>query len=505
MDGMTSDERDKKRIVSFFITSVIVLALVFSGPAGAVFVGVNIVKPAYNSSVGFINFTVWVDIENGERLPIQNLTLDISGPDDESCKFYPNGNNISGCDNVSIALISSLVNSTGQRYGYDWNNGTNYTFTYGSGFINYTSGNAELRYNVTWNLTAANVSDGNYNATLYAHAGDGVNSHIYSSNNVTNFTIDSAAPKITNVKASDITTSSATITWATANDASDSVVEYGKTTSYGSTKSNTSMVTSHSIKLTGLSANTKYHYRVKSSTDVVSNSAVSSDRTFTTSKEDDGQNGGGLGGGGGGGGAFPTSSNNVPTDNTGRLTSTTTIPTSDGGAKLTLTEGTTALDSDGSPLKSISITPMSVGGTIASFNIGPEGATFKPSITLTVNYDPEDVPEGKVVVIKMYDGTKWTSLETTVDTEASTATVKIGHFTYFALFLEESSIIHTILPPVIPITSAATPTQSPIATIITPTPTPLNWGSVIARTILLAIIGLAAYYYVSNRNGSNRL
>ncbi len=92
---------------------------------------------------------------------------------------------------------------------------------------------------------------------------------------------DTTPPVISNVQSSGITSSGATITWTT-DEASNSVVEYGLTTSYGSSTSNSSMVTSHSVPLTGLSSNTLYHYRV-TSTDAANNTATSGDFTFTTS------------------------------------------------------------------------------------------------------------------------------------------------------------------------------------------------------------------------------
>jgi chitodextrinase len=92
---------------------------------------------------------------------------------------------------------------------------------------------------------------------------------------------DTTPPTISSVTVSSITSSGATITWTT-NEASDSQVEYGLTTSYGSqTILNTSMVTLHSQSLTSLSASTIYHYRVKSK-DAAGNLATSADYTFTT-------------------------------------------------------------------------------------------------------------------------------------------------------------------------------------------------------------------------------
>jgi hypothetical protein len=91
----------------------------------------------------------------------------------------------------------------------------------------------------------------------------------------------SGPPIISLVDASAISTSEATITWTT-DEAATSQVEYGLTTSYGSTTTlDTNLVTSHSVSLSGLSAATPYHYRVKSK-DASQNEAVSDDFTFIT-------------------------------------------------------------------------------------------------------------------------------------------------------------------------------------------------------------------------------
>jgi beta-lactamase superfamily II metal-dependent hydrolase len=91
---------------------------------------------------------------------------------------------------------------------------------------------------------------------------------------------DTTPPVVSGETATTITANSAVITWNT-NEASNSVVEYGLTTTYGSTASDATNVTNHSVQLSGLSANTVYHYRVKS-TDAAGNTAVSSDHTFQT-------------------------------------------------------------------------------------------------------------------------------------------------------------------------------------------------------------------------------
>src|SRR5207247_2427977 len=80
--------------------------------------------------------------------------------------------------------------------------------------------------------------------------------------------------------------SSATISWTT-DEASDSQVEYGTSTAYGSvTLLNASFVTAHSQALSGLLASTVYHYRVKSR-DAAGNLATSADVTYTTAPPPD--------------------------------------------------------------------------------------------------------------------------------------------------------------------------------------------------------------------------
>ena len=72
-----------------------------------------------------------------------------------------------------------------------------------------------------------------------------------------------------------------TVTWTT-DEPSDSRLEYGTSSSYGSTVSNATLVTAHSLTVTGLAASTEYHFRA-GSTDACGNGpSWSSDATVTT-------------------------------------------------------------------------------------------------------------------------------------------------------------------------------------------------------------------------------
>jgi len=93
---------------------------------------------------------------------------------------------------------------------------------------------------------------------------------------------DTTAPTISDIVVSDVTDTAVKITWTT-NESSDSVVDYGKTDAYGSTKSDSASVTSHSISIDGLSANTTYNYNLKSK-DGAGNTGESGNNTFVTAK-----------------------------------------------------------------------------------------------------------------------------------------------------------------------------------------------------------------------------
>jgi len=96
-------------------------------------------------------------------------------------------------------------------------------------------------------------------------------------------TTDSGAPVISNVAVSNITATSATITWTTDEPAT-SVVHYGVSAGYGADASVGGMSTSHSVTLTGLEDDTTYHFQVES-TDEATNTATSNDDTFDTIDE----------------------------------------------------------------------------------------------------------------------------------------------------------------------------------------------------------------------------
>jgi hypothetical protein len=85
---------------------------------------------------------------------------------------------------------------------------------------------------------------------------------------------------ISNAAASNVTSTSATISWTT-NAAANGRVDYGTTAAYGAAVSDAAMVTTHTASLTGLTASTTYHYRITSQTSA-GETASTGDLTLTT-------------------------------------------------------------------------------------------------------------------------------------------------------------------------------------------------------------------------------
>jgi len=142
----------KAKIMSFFITALILSLLVLLGPVEAL--SLNLSLNASNIQKGqTVEFTADIDINSSETLDIKEITLELSGPETVSCKFSPEGNIISGCKGISISKISA------SQFGY----GYGYNFGYGYGY-GYTNG--KLEYKIT--LDTSNYSAGTYAVNLKA-------------------------------------------------------------------------------------------------------------------------------------------------------------------------------------------------------------------------------------------------------------------------------------------------------------------------------------------------
>lgn len=92
---------------------------------------------------------------------------------------------------------------------------------------------------------------------------------------------DLTSPSVTSVVVASTATTSATITWTT-DELSNSTIGYSLDTAYGTETGVASMVSSHSVTITGLSPSTIYNFRVKSTDPSGNISDWSTPSSFTT-------------------------------------------------------------------------------------------------------------------------------------------------------------------------------------------------------------------------------
>ena len=190
------------------------------------------------------------------------VTVDNQGP--SGTVVINNGAAATNGRNVTLTLSASDSSSGGSavtqmRFS---NNGTSYS--------------AAETYAPTkaWTLTS-----GAGTKTVYVQFMDAMGN--WSAAATDTIVLDTTAPTISARTATNITGTSATITWTT-NEPATSQVDYGLTTSYGSTTPlDSNLVTSHSVVLTGLAPNTTYNFRVRSA-DAAGNERVSANSTFRT-------------------------------------------------------------------------------------------------------------------------------------------------------------------------------------------------------------------------------
>jgi hypothetical protein len=208
-----------------------------------------------------------------------NTSGDESGFSNEVSKSFATGPVISGvasqnitATGATISWLTDVASSSQVEYGT--------TTAYSSTMIVNTA--LVTSHSVT--LTGLTASTTYHFQVMSVDA----NNNVSTSGDGT-FTTQAASdtpPVITGVAASSLTSGGAVITWTT-DEAATSQVDYGLTAAYGiSSALNGTLVTGHSITLSGLTPSTTYHYQVNSE-DGSKNLASAGDFTFTTTAAPD--------------------------------------------------------------------------------------------------------------------------------------------------------------------------------------------------------------------------
>lgn len=126
----------------------------------------------------------------------------------------------------------------------------------------------------------------------------------------------------------------------------------------------------------------------------------------------------------------------VPSRYTGEIYEAVDLTSRDGKYNVKLPAGSIALDSDGKCLFKLDIEvatevpdPPDIPNVVAYVCLcEPAGATLEGPLTLTVNYNPDDLAEGTAeesLRIAYWDGASWQTMKCTVDAAANTVSTSI--------------------------------------------------------------------------------
>lgn len=148
--------RGSSKFISFGITSVIIMLLIFTGPAQAFNLSLSILdkKVALGNKVVM---KVYSEPEEGDQVILKNFILSIKGPTDILCEFDSDAKIISGCEGITITKLDNEPNPYGYSYGYSYGYGYGYSYGY-----SYESGKREFKKV----LDTDNLSTGEYKAEI---------------------------------------------------------------------------------------------------------------------------------------------------------------------------------------------------------------------------------------------------------------------------------------------------------------------------------------------------
>jgi beta propeller repeat protein len=199
----------------------------------------------------------------------------------------------------------------------------------------------------------------------------------------------------------------------------------------------------------------------------------------------------------------------------GVVTQATRLQSSDGKATLTVSEGVVAKDASGNPLSQMTIRALPPGSlpplpsgsafTFAglAYEIGPDGATFSPPVTLS--FTLPQAQWGQDYSVKLFDqasGT-WQDLPTVFDPATGTVTAQVSNLCVLALFSEPRAVSVTTTSPVIattvPVTATPEVTAQPPSTAVGIFSSMMAWAAdfvvnnVIILVTIVIIIGIVLY------------
>ncbi len=135
----------KSHIIAGILTITVISLLIIIGPAQAFIVNMTIPNPIVLIGDA-VSFIISASTEEGDNILSALFFLNITGPQNASCRFNVNGTPVSSCPGFSIVKLEGSDDIFGYGYGY-------------------LTGN--FKYNVT--IDSGTLVPGRYNAEFIAH------------------------------------------------------------------------------------------------------------------------------------------------------------------------------------------------------------------------------------------------------------------------------------------------------------------------------------------------
>ncbi len=131
----SNKNRRKNKIFGVIFTSLVLGILLFSSPARAFTINLNVDKTSIFKGESVV-FTASVNIDSNEHLPIDEFVLILDGPEIVTCRFMPDGAIISGCKGIGTGDIKIITSTSNYGYGYGYGNyeGYGYNFDHSYGY-----------------------------------------------------------------------------------------------------------------------------------------------------------------------------------------------------------------------------------------------------------------------------------------------------------------------------------------------------------------------------------
>jgi hypothetical protein len=197
----------------------------------------------------------------------------------------------------------------------------------------------------------------------------------------------------------------------------------------------------------------------------------------------------------------------------GTFTSNASASSANGDVTVNIPAGITGLTASGAPITQITITPITTnlpalpsgGAAVGSyFDIQPSGSTFSSPITITVSYDPSQIPAGTSPYVAWYNPAtgEWEQLTTvSIDTVNHTITASVNHFSTFAVL---AALAKTTTTTSETMTGTAAESTGVLSNNTTTTTKSSGSTGTLIIIIICAVIVIAAIIFIVFRSGKRK-